>query len=123
LTARRSLVCAAGARSRLRQRSAGGRKNASTGCQREEELNLTKKVALILVGTLGGPTMLARIGVMRALNRHDERVFDPTRKGHHWGGRKLARTAKLFLSRRCGGIVSAGCVTLLQMEPSAPFIR
>jgi hypothetical protein len=26
--------------------------------------------ALILVATLGGPTMFARIGVMRALNRH-----------------------------------------------------
>jgi hypothetical protein len=31
--------------------------------------------ALILVATRGGPTMLARIGVMRALNRHVERAF------------------------------------------------
>jgi hypothetical protein len=31
--------------------------------------------ALILVATSGGPTMLARIGIMRALNRHVERVF------------------------------------------------
>ena len=45
--------------------------------------------ALILVATRGGPTMFARIGVMRALNRHVERVFDPTRKEHHWGRRKL----------------------------------
>ena len=30
--------------------------------------------ALILVATSGGPTMFARIGVMRALNRHVERV-------------------------------------------------
>jgi hypothetical protein len=29
--------------------------------------------------------MLPRIGVMRALNRYVERVFDPTRKEHHWG--------------------------------------
>jgi hypothetical protein len=36
--------------------------------------------ALILVATRGGPTMLARIGIMRALNRHVERVFDPSRK-------------------------------------------
>jgi hypothetical protein len=35
--------------------------------------------AFILVATLGGPTMLARIGVMRALNRHVERVFNPDR--------------------------------------------
>ncbi len=36
--------------------------------------------ALILVATLGGPTMFARIGIMRALNRQVERVFDPSRK-------------------------------------------
>jgi hypothetical protein len=47
--------------------------------------------ALILVVTLGGPTMFARIGVMRALNRRIERVFNPDRKDHHWGRRKLAR--------------------------------
>jgi hypothetical protein len=47
--------------------------------------------ALILVATHGGPTMFARIGVMRALNRHVERVFNPSRKDAHWGKRKLAR--------------------------------
>ena len=47
--------------------------------------------ALILVATLGGPTMFARIGVMRALNRHVERVFNPDRKDPHWGKHKLAR--------------------------------
>jgi hypothetical protein len=31
-----------------------------------------------LDATLGGPTMFARIGVMRALNRNVERVFNPT---------------------------------------------
>ena len=41
--------------------------------------------ALILVATSGGPTMFARIGIMRALNRHIERVFNPDRKDHHWG--------------------------------------
>ncbi len=41
--------------------------------------------------TLGGPTMFARIGIMRALNRHVQRVFDPSRKDHHWGRRKLKR--------------------------------
>jgi hypothetical protein len=45
--------------------------------------------ALLLVAD--GPTMFARIGVMRALNRHTERVFDPSRKETHWGKRKLAR--------------------------------
>ena len=47
--------------------------------------------ALILVATSGGPTMFARIGVMRALNRRVERVFNPDRKEHHRGHRKLAR--------------------------------
>ena len=47
--------------------------------------------ALILVAETGGPTMMARIGVMRALNRHVERVFNPERKDHHWGKRKLKR--------------------------------
>jgi hypothetical protein len=47
--------------------------------------------ALILVATFGGPTMFARIGIMRALNRHVERVFDPSRKDKQWGRRKLAR--------------------------------
>jgi hypothetical protein len=47
--------------------------------------------ALILVATSGGPTMFARIGVMRALNRHVERVLNPDRKETHWGRRKLKR--------------------------------
>jgi hypothetical protein len=47
--------------------------------------------ALILVVDLGGPTMFARIGIMRGLNRHAERVFDPSRKETHWGKRKLKR--------------------------------
>jgi hypothetical protein len=34
--------------------------------------------------------MLARIGVMRALNHH-VREFNPNRNDHHWGKRKLAR--------------------------------
>jgi hypothetical protein len=46
--------------------------------------------ALMLVSR-GGPTMLARIGVMKALHRNDERVFNPDRKDTHWGKRKLKR--------------------------------
>jgi len=47
--------------------------------------------ALMLVADRGGPTMFARIGAMRALNRHVERVFDPSRKEKRWGRRKLPR--------------------------------
>ena len=43
-------------------------------------LSCSQQKALILVTTLGGPTMFACIGVMRALNRHIERVFDSSRK-------------------------------------------
>jgi hypothetical protein len=46
--------------------------------------------AMLLVVDNSGPTMFSRIGVMRALNRHVERVFDPSRN-HHWKRRKLAR--------------------------------
>jgi len=41
--------------------------------------------ALGLVATLGGPTMFARIGMLRAINRHVERVFNPDRKDPHLG--------------------------------------
>jgi hypothetical protein len=47
--------------------------------------------ALILVAENGGPTMFARIGIMRALNRKQIREFNPKQKEPHWGRRKLAR--------------------------------
>jgi hypothetical protein len=47
--------------------------------------------ALLLVAQHDGPPMFARIGIMRALNRHVERVFNPSRKDTHWGQRKLKR--------------------------------
>jgi hypothetical protein len=47
--------------------------------------------ALLLVAEQNGPTMFARIGVMRALHRHVDRVFRTDRKETHWGKRKLKR--------------------------------
>jgi hypothetical protein len=47
--------------------------------------------SLLLVAEHDGPTMFARIGVVRALNRGYVREFDTSRKDHHWGRRKLAR--------------------------------
>ena len=47
--------------------------------------------ALLLVVELNGPTMMARIGIMRALNRNVVREFDSSRKDTHWGKRKLKR--------------------------------
>lgn len=47
--------------------------------------------ALKLIAESGGPTMLARIGVTSALNRHVEPVYDPDLKMPHWSKRKLKR--------------------------------
>jgi hypothetical protein len=47
--------------------------------------------ALLLVAEHNGPTMFARIGIMRALNRGHVREFDSTRKDTHWGRRRLKR--------------------------------
>ena len=40
--------------------------------------------ALLLVVELNGPTMMARIGMLRALNRNVERTFNSSRKDTHW---------------------------------------
>ena len=37
-------------------------------------------IEALMLCSRGGPTMMARIGVMKALNRHVERVFNPDRK-------------------------------------------
>jgi hypothetical protein len=50
--------------------------------------------AMFLVVEHNGPTMMARIGVMRVLNRHVERTFDSSRKDTDWGRRKLKRDQK-----------------------------
>ena len=47
--------------------------------------------ALLLVVELNGPTMMARIGLLRASNRNVQREFDTSRKDTHWGRRKLKR--------------------------------
>jgi hypothetical protein len=48
-------------------------------------------IEVLMLCSRGGDPMLARIGVMRALNRGVERVFNPDRKETHWGKRKLKR--------------------------------
>ena len=39
--------------------------------------------ALIMVAEHNGPTMFARIGVMKALNRHPSSACYPGREDHH----------------------------------------
>ena len=48
-------------------------------------------IEVLMLVSRSGPTMMARIGLMKALNRHVERVFNPERKDTHWGKRKLKR--------------------------------
>jgi hypothetical protein len=37
------------------------------------------------------PMMMAHIATMKAIHRHEERVFNTERKEKHWGKRKLKR--------------------------------
>jgi hypothetical protein len=63
--------------------------------------------ALILVATQGGPTMFARIGIMRALNRHVVREFNPDRKDHHGGTSEAgARSVLEVASQQLGCTLS-----------------
>jgi hypothetical protein len=45
--------------------------------QQIEEWQTAVEVLILVAESNGGPTMMARIGVMRALNRNVERVFNP----------------------------------------------
>jgi hypothetical protein len=47
--------------------------------------------ALLMAAEDRGPLLHARVGVLRALNRHVVREFNPDRKETHWGKRRLAR--------------------------------
>jgi len=52
---------------------------------------MAKAIEAMILCSRGGDAMLARIGVMKALNRHVERVFNPDAKEHYWSKRKLNR--------------------------------
>jgi hypothetical protein len=70
--------------------------------------------ALLLVAELDGPTMMARIGMLRALNRNVERVFNPSRKDTQWGKRKLKRDQ---MSRHEKPGKKAGLIANIFQEP------
>jgi hypothetical protein len=59
----------------------------------EQNLEEWQTATGCLIGAAEGRDFLmhARIGVLRALNRHIERTFNATHKDTHWGKRKLAR--------------------------------
>ena len=50
---------------------------------------MANSVEVLMPVSRSGPTMMARIGVMKALNHHVERVFNRDRKDIHWEERKL----------------------------------
>ena len=39
----------------------------------------------------GGPMIFAQMGMLQAVHRHRQRVFNSDRKDPHWGRRKLKR--------------------------------
>jgi hypothetical protein len=52
---------------------------------------LTASDLLTQAAEHGGSVEFARIATLQAINRHVERVFDPSKKDKHWGRRKLPR--------------------------------
>jgi hypothetical protein len=46
---------------------------------------------LMLAAERGGIMMLAQIAMLKAIHHGVERVFNPSRKEHHWGKRKPKR--------------------------------
>jgi hypothetical protein len=48
-------------------------------------------IEVLLLCSRGGDTMMARIGVLKALHRDRVREFKSDRKETHWGKRKLKR--------------------------------
>jgi len=59
----------------------------------EQQLDQWQTAIACLIGAAEGRDLLmhARIGVLRALNRHVVPTFNPDRKDTHWGKRKLKR--------------------------------
>jgi hypothetical protein len=51
-------------------------------------INAASARSVTIVVEHSGPAMMARIGILRALNRHVERVFNADRKDKHWGNER-----------------------------------
>ena len=83
---------------------------------------------LILAVERNRPTMLARIGYMLAPNRHRVREFNPNRKDHHWGRRKVSEISKSLRTsasnppriRNSTGMATTACVAHRYLAPSPP---
>ena len=59
--------------------------------ERYHEKVLTAADHLTRSAEQGYPMVFARMATLQAIHRNRERVFNPDRKDHHWGKRKLKR--------------------------------
>jgi hypothetical protein len=59
--------------------------------ERDHEKVLTAADHLTRSAEQGYPLFFARAATLQAIYRNKERVFNPDRKEHHWGKRKLKR--------------------------------
>src|ERR1700733_5076377 len=64
--------------------------NTVPSSERGTPVILTAAEMITSAAERGGPIEFARIATLRALNRHVERVLNPSRKDAHWGRRTLA---------------------------------
>jgi len=65
--------------------------NTIPSSERALPVVLTAAELITSAAERSGPIEFARIATLRAINRHAVREFNPDRKEHHWGKRKLAR--------------------------------
>ena len=72
---------------------------------------------MLLVVEHNGPTMMARIGVVGALNRHVLREFDSSRKDTHWGGVSYQCQISPILEVRFGDRMAAIARALARAFP------
>jgi hypothetical protein len=59
--------------------------------ERDHEKVLSAADHLTRSAEEGYPVFFARAATLQAIHRNKERVFNPARKDHHWGKRKLKR--------------------------------
>jgi hypothetical protein len=72
-------------------------------------------IEILMLVPRGVPMMMARIGIMNALNRHVVRVFNPDAKEHHWGKRKLKLDQQRAATRGNHGSAVRECLLLVLM--------
>ena len=70
-----------------------------------------------------GPTMMARIGVMKALNRHVERVFNPDRKDTSLGQTEAQEgPMKTYFLLALAGLIACAIAAMIFMEMTQQIV-